>query len=138
MNSNGSPDAAARTVILVVDDEPFVLRVIGSILRARGYTVLSASNAMEALEVFRRSPAPRLLLTDVVMPGISGPELAANLLALDPGLRVLFTAGMPDSPLIRENILEKGHPFLPKPFLPSQLLDKIGEVLAPRACAAQA
>ena len=128
--SFGSQSDAPGTVILVVDDEPVVLRVVYSILGNRGYRVLAAGSAEQACEFFRKEPRIDLLFTDVVMPGTSGPELAQMLLRADPSLRVLFTAGMPDSPLIRNGVSGKGFELLPKPFLPSELVAKVEEVLA--------
>lgn len=138
MKSNGEErKSPAGCTILVVDDEAIVLRVMRGILANHGYRVLAAADANEALEMFRREPHIDLLLADVVMPGTSGPELAETLLLFDPGLRVLFTAGMPDSPLIRAGVLDRGFAFIPKPFLPGELIAKVREVMgAPRACAA--
>lgn len=128
MNGEHS-DQMPQPVILVVDDEAIVLRVLRGILANHGYRVLAAASGDEALDLFRREPHIDLLLTDVVMPGVTGPELAETLLMLDPGLRVLFTAGMPDSPLIRECIIERDHAFIPKPFLPLELVAAVRQVL---------
>lgn len=124
-------------VILAVDDEPVVLRVIQGILGRCGYKVLAARNGEEACELFNQAPQVDLLFTDVVMPGISGPELAELLLASNPGLRILFTAGMPDSPLIRAGVRDRGFELIPKPFLPAELSNRIRKVLdTPNARAA--
>jgi two-component system, cell cycle sensor histidine kinase and response regulator CckA len=124
------------SVILVVDDEPLVLRIIKGVLSMEGFRVLAAASAGEAMEVHEREPRIDLLLSDVVMPGVSGPELADVLLARDPGLRVLLTAGMPDTPVIRAAILDRGFAFIPKPFLPSELSAKVRQVLAKPCLAA--
>lgn len=129
MTSSGQQDRGSREVVLVVDDEPIVLRVFRGVLESGGYRVLAASCADEALDLFRREPQIDLLLTDVVMPEVSGPELADTLRLFDPGLRILFTAGMPDSPLIRSAVFDRGFAFLPKPFLPSELLAAVRLVL---------
>ena len=107
------------------------------LFRSGGYRVLAAPGADEALEIFRRESRIDLLLTDVVMPFVTGPELADTLLLFDPDLRILFTAGLPDSPLIRRSVLGRGYAFLPKPFLPSELLAMVRKVLA-RSVAAHA
>jgi CheY-like chemotaxis protein len=120
--------------ILVVDDEPYVLRVLRSILEYYGYRVLVASDAVEALAVFRARPEIDLLIADVVMPGMNGPDLADALLEINPRLRVLFTAGMPDTPLI-QSVVERGFAFLPKPYPPAVLLGKVREVLGSSASA---
>ena len=125
---------AARITVLIADDEPLVLSVLRGVLESRGYRVLGALSAEQALSLYQRHAAPvQLLLADVVMPGMSGPELAERLLEQQPDLRVLFIAGMPDSEQIRDHILRRGFDLLPKPFLPSELLRKIDEVLADRA-----
>jgi two-component system cell cycle sensor histidine kinase/response regulator CckA len=137
MEYKGEARESSAGTVLVVDDEAIVLRVMRGILANQGYRVLAAGGANEALEIFRREPHIDLLLTDVVMPGINGPELAEALLLFDPGLRVLFTAGMPDTPLIRKGVLERGFELIPKPFLPCELAAKVREVLVtPRVCAA--
>jgi CheY-like chemotaxis protein len=129
VSQNRNPGDQQGRTVLVVDDEPTVLRVICGILARRGYHVAGAATGQEALEMFDSLAPVDLLLTDVVMPGMSGPQLAERLMGLHPGLRVLFTAGMPDSPDIRRGIFDRGLTLLPKPFLPSQLMAKIEEVL---------
>ena len=121
-------------VVLAVDDEPIVLKVVSSILARSGYRVLTAASAEEALGIFEREPWVDLLLADVILPGRSGPELAETLLSRQPALRVLFTAGMPDSPMIRAGVLDKGYELIPKPFQAAELAARVRRVLeAPRA-----
>jgi DNA-binding NtrC family response regulator len=120
-----------RPVLLVVDDEPFVLSVVCSILSHAGFAVLSARSAAEALEVGRAHPGPiRLLLADVIMPGLSGPSLADAFTELHPETELMFMAGLPNTPEICERVIARGLAFLPKPFAPKVLLSKIDEVLA--------
>jgi two-component system, cell cycle sensor histidine kinase and response regulator CckA len=126
-------------VILAVDDEPLVLRIVSEILVNASYRVLCASSPQEALELARRTAGPiHLLLSDVVMPGMSGPCLADALENLRPETEVLFIAGLQDTPEVCERILERGRAFLPKPFTARALLDKVDQVLGRRAAAARA
>ncbi len=125
--------------VLVVDDEPTVLTVLVAILKAKGYGVIAARTGQEAVRLFRdRGTAVDLLLTDVVMPGMSGVEVAENLLETDPELKVLFIAGMPDSPDINDYVLARGRAFLPKPFLPATLIEEVEAILSRRTAGAYA
>ena len=117
-------------VILVVDDEPFVLGTVCNILSYAGYEVLSATGSQEAISLATARTGPiHLLISDVVMPGLRGPELADRLLELHPETRCLLMAGLPDEPQILSHVLGKGRGFLPKPFLPQTLINKVIEVL---------
>ena len=121
-------------VILVVDDEPVVLKIVSEILSNRGFRVLRASSPEEALDLARRHTGPiRLMLSDVVMPGLHGPDLAEALLEVHPEAECLFIAGLPDSPEIYGRILNRGRAFLPKPFAARTLLAKVDEVLGREA-----
>jgi PAS domain S-box-containing protein len=115
-----------ETVLLVEDEGP-VRDVARAVLDRLGYRVLAAANGEEALALVARHPGPvDLLLTDVVLPGPGGPEVAAAVRARRPACRVLFMSGYP------ENLAAglAGVPFLPKPFSPETLARKIREVLA--------
>jgi two-component system cell cycle sensor histidine kinase/response regulator CckA len=119
-----------REVILVVDDEPMVLSIVSHILTRAGYVVLRAASPEEALAVARsHSAAIHLLLSDVMMPNLSGPSLAERIAELHPETGRLFMAGLPDSAKVSERILSRGLPFLPKPFAARTLLEKVREVL---------
>ena len=119
-----------REVILVVDDEAFVLNIVSSILDNAGFTVFRASSATQALDIGKQYGGPiRLLLSDVIMPGLSGPCLADLFTVIHPETDCMFMAGLPDSPEICERILSRGIPFLPKPFFPRTLVSKVNEVL---------
>jgi two-component system cell cycle sensor histidine kinase/response regulator CckA len=99
------------------------------VLRNHGYRVLVASNAAEALQVVREhSGEIDLLLTDVVMPGLPGPELAARLETVMPGLRVLYVSGYADDSVARLGT-EEGINFLAKPFTGDALAARVREVL---------
>lgn len=109
-------DNPAKT-ILVVDDEPDVLRLVESILTDAGYNVVAARNAASAIQAFEDLPqCPHLLLTDVVMPGMSGPMLVDHLLGKQPDLKVLFMSGYDDRHVVQRYVVEKGFRLLPKPF----------------------
>jgi two-component system cell cycle sensor histidine kinase/response regulator CckA len=120
-----------RDVIVVADDEPFVLNIVSCILRNAGFEVLSAASPSEALEIARAYPGPiRLLLSDVIMPELSGPALADIFTELHPETECMFMAGLPDTPEVCDRIIRRGRAFLPKPFVPSTLVSKVHEVLA--------
>jgi CheY-like chemotaxis protein len=116
--------------VLVVEDEPTLREVVGAILRAHGYTVVLAADADEAERLAREQTGPfHLLLTDVVMPGRGGRELADRLAAARPGLRVLYMSGYTDDAVVRHGVLEAGVDFIQKPFTPGALARKVREVL---------
>jgi len=119
-----------REVILVVDDEPFVLNIVCCVLENAGFTVLRAASVAEALALAGRHSEPiHLLLSDVVMPGLSGPSLADRFAQVHAETEFMFMAGLPDSPEVCDRILSRGRAFLPKPFVPRTLLQKVHEVL---------
>lgn len=116
--------------ILVVEDEPVLLDLVSEVLGSHGYQVLGAGNAAEALRLCRSGSAPvNLLVTDVIMPGMSGSDLAEQVAALHSGTKVLFMSGYTDDYLGHHGILESGVSFLQKPFMPVHLLRKVREVL---------
>jgi two-component system cell cycle sensor histidine kinase/response regulator CckA len=105
-------------------------------LEDRGYTVLVAETAAAAIDLAERHPGPiHLVLADIVMPGMSGPEAAARLVALRPDTRVLYTSGYPGGATGRRNQLPPSAQLLGKPFTQQALLGKVREVLdaPPRA-----
>jgi PAS domain S-box-containing protein len=116
--------------ILLVEDEAELRRVITIVLSERGYRVLSAESAEEAADILEEWTGPlHLLLTDVVMPKVSGPELAEHLRAARPGLRVLFMSGYADDAVVRRGVQAGVMPLLNKPFMPEALARKVREVL---------
>lgn len=124
----GFPRGGDET-ILVVEDEDVVREVAARILRSQGYTVLEARNGEEALRWCDQHGGPlHLLLTDVVMPQMSGQELARRVQALRPDVRVLFTSGYSDS-IMRQQMPVVEGTFLQKPFAVRELLGKVREVL---------
>ncbi len=124
--------------ILLVDDQPDVRELARDMLAAKGYQVLEAGNAAEALQVGQNHAGHiDLLLTDVVMPGMSGHGLAAELRRQRPDVRVLYMSGFALMRAQHETLemnagLDPGSPILPKPFSAESLTQKVAEVLAPR------
>jgi CheY-like chemotaxis protein len=115
--------AAHGELVLVVEDEEQVRIVAARALTEAGYRVLVAESGERALEMMRHDGnRPVLALVDVVMPGLSGSELAAELARAIPGTRVLFTSGYTDGEILRRGLLEPGAAFLAKPFSPEALV----------------
>ena len=122
--------AAASETVLVVEDEAAIRQLTNLILQKAGYTVLLAESPVAAERIAGSHPGPiHLLLTDVVMPGMRGPELAERLLRLRPDLRVLYMSGYTDNAIAHHGFLDAGTEFLQKPFTPNGLMKKIREVL---------
>jgi CheY-like chemotaxis protein len=118
--------------ILVAEDEDGVRHIVTQMLREQGYTVLAASGGAEAIQIAQSHTGPvQLLVSDVMMPRMSGPELAQRLRGLRPDIRVLFVSGYADSEIVREGELEPNTDFLQKPFTREQLASKVREVLRP-------
>jgi CheY-like chemotaxis protein len=116
--------------ILIVEDEPVVRRLTVRALAERGYNVLEAEDGESALEVAREHRGDlQLLVTDVVMPGMNGKELADRLTAERPDLRVLYISGYAEHAVVRQGVLVEGIAFLSKPFDLSELARTVREVL---------
>ncbi len=119
-----------RETILLVEDEPAVRGLVHEALRLHGYTVLVARHGIEALLTGAKHMGPiHLLLTDVVMPQMSGPEVAERLTAVRPDLKVLYMSGYPDHPVFSQGGVKRETAFLQKPFTPNVLTSKVREVL---------
>ncbi|MBN1610631.1 MAG: response regulator [Polyangiaceae bacterium] len=122
--------ARGTETVLVVEDEDAVRRIAERILRGAGYRVLSASGGGDALLLCEKHRgAVDLLLTDVVMPQMSGPDLAARLTKLCPKLAVLYMSGYPDSAADHDAVLSAGRHLVGKPFAAAELTRKVREVL---------
>jgi PAS domain S-box-containing protein len=127
-----SPPAVAggSETLLIVEDEELVRALTVRSLRSLGYTCREARDAGEALRLLEEENVPvDLVITDVVMPGMSGGHLGERLAHLRPGLPVLYTSGFTDEDVIRRGLLEQGQPFLQKPFPLHDLARRVRETL---------
>jgi two-component system cell cycle sensor histidine kinase/response regulator CckA len=119
--------------ILLVEDQDEVRRVAQAILRKFGYHVIEARNAGEALLSCERHPRTiHLLLTDVVMPQMSGRELSERLTRIRPEMRVLYMSGYTENAIVHHGILDSGISYLQKPLVPEALARRVREVLDAR------
>jgi PAS domain S-box-containing protein len=126
------PDAEDhRGTILVVEDEPAVRRLVRTVLEDGGYRIREAANGREALEYMERGAGRvDLILTDVVMPDVTGPELVARLAPLEQALPVLFMSGYADTQLLSRGLDQSTIGVLRKPFTGEQLTTRVAEILA--------
>ena len=112
-----------------MEDEPALRMLVVTMLEEEGYLILQAGNGLDAIAVAEHHRGDiDLLLTDVVMPRMSGPELAQKLRGLRPGLEVLFMSGYNDSRLVHRGVEEANVNLLVKPFSPDELVLKVGEL----------
>jgi two-component system cell cycle sensor histidine kinase/response regulator CckA len=116
-------------VVLIVEDSDEVRYTMSEMLRALGYTVLETSHPQQALQL-AATHAPDLLITDVVLPGMRGGELARALQAMHPSMKTLFVSGYTENTIIERGELKPGMEFLAKPFTMAQLSAKVRHVLA--------
>ena len=125
-----SAPAGGSETLLVVEDQEEVRKLTKRVLAARGYTVLAARNGAEALEIVAQYPNRiHLMITDVVMPGMNGRELAQQACARRSDLKVLYVSGYTGEAVLQHRLLEPGVAFLQKPFAPDVLARKTREVL---------
>jgi two-component system, cell cycle sensor histidine kinase and response regulator CckA len=127
-----APAARSRAggeTVLVVEDADGLRELARRLLERQGYTVLVAANADEALRQCDEHPTIDVLLTDVVMPGTSGPELARQLGERQPALRVIYMSGYTEDAIVHHGVLNPGIAFLHKPFTSDTLGRKVREVL---------
>lgn len=124
------PDSIGSETILVVEDQPDVRRLTATILRTCGYQVLQAAGGAEALALASQYAKPiHLLVTDVVMPGMNGRELAERLKALRPDAKVIYTSGYADDLIANRGVHGTDFTYIAKPFSPETLSAKVREVL---------
>ena len=122
--------ARGAETILLVEDEKAVRMMIGKTLQSKGYAVLEAQHGQEALSICEDYSGPiHLMVTDVVMPLMSGKELAEQLAPQRPEMKVLYMSGYPDNSIVQHGVLEPGTEFLQKPFTLNTLEAKVREIL---------
>ena len=122
--------ARGTETLLIVEDEELILRVAKNVLSGLGYRVLTALDGPRALEMLEQTQEPlHLLITDVVMPRMAGPELARRVAVLRPGVRVLFSSGYTENTIVDHGVLQKGIDFLQKPYSPATLGVRVRDVL---------
>jgi len=127
--STESPRTGSETILLVEDDDA-VRAVAERALLRFGYDVLSAARGEDALRIAEEHPSQiDLLLTDIMMPGMNGVEVAASVARARPGIQVFFMSGYADQDLVRQGLLEAGTHFLQKPFTPQELAARIRGIL---------
>ncbi len=134
LQASAPPDvrqADAHETILLVEVDPLVREIAAESLRGLGYMMLVADNSLAALDVARRQKSIiNLLITDVVMAAMSGTRLAEELRVDRPELKVLYLSGYSDEAILHQTVTEEGVAFLPKPFTPAALAEKVGQVLS--------
>ena len=124
------PGGDSSGVILLVEEEAGVRQLTRRILDRAGYQVLEAANADDAERALADNEGPvDLMLTDVIMPGCGGPELYSRLVIRQPGLRVLYMSGYTPDSVARKAGLDRGLPFIQKPFTSLALLRQVSQAL---------
>jgi len=132
MSATTSPLQPPTRTILLVEDEDSVRQVTRHALESAGYLVLEASSAEQALAAFRRFEGSiNLLLTDVVMPSMSGTELAAQLKVMHPGFATVFMSGYAGTAGLSQAVIGVPDYYLQKPFSIAMLLSRVAEALSP-------
>jgi CheY-like chemotaxis protein len=120
--------------VLIVEDAEAIRALTRKVLMGQGYQVMEAGDGIAALRLVQAHEGPLdLVLTDVVMPGMGGRELAQHLTTLRPGVRLLYMSGYTADTMVHRGVLEDGVPFLPKPFTPEDLARKVRDALDARS-----
>lgn len=133
LDADSSPTEPRKQTILLVEDEEMVRGLVCEVLRREGYRVLTCSNAAEGIETSKRyGQGIDLLLTDIIMPGMSGPEMAARIQKDLPRLRVVFMSGYTEQALARAGGVDASFEYLQKPFTLKTLIQKLAKVLGNR------
>lgn len=128
------PPRAGKETVLVVDDDPAVRDVIRTVLEMAGYTVIGTGTVQDALDQLRSDERSiDLLLTDLVLPGMNGRELARLAADARPGMEVVYMSGYMDDSVASSGILEPGTPYIEKPFTADELVVMVGEALGRQA-----
>lgn len=128
---------SSSITILAVDDDREVLNFLEVVLRSAGYRVLRAEGGWNAIEVYEGcGETVHLLLTDVIMPDLTGPVVAERIRSRQPDLPVLFISGHHDADLVQRFVTQKGFALLPKPFTMESLLRGVDDALRPWTFAA--
>src|SRR5262245_5901660 len=124
------PETSGTETLLIVENESAIRNLLQVALKRNGYTVLAAESGREALEVVRNhAGAIHLLITDVVMPDMDGPELVRQLSTIRPDTRTLFVSGYMDDTLGERGILATNANFIQKPFSPRTIAQRVREIL---------
>jgi two-component system, cell cycle sensor histidine kinase and response regulator CckA len=124
------PAISGTETLLIVENEAAIRSLLQMALRKNGYTVLAAESGREALDVVSTHSGPiHLLITDVMMPDIDGPELVRRLSAIRPETRTLFMSGYMDDALGEQGVLPSSVNFIQKPFSPSTIAQKVRDIL---------
>jgi len=122
--------AKGHETILIVDDDDAVRQMVKTMLKLSGYTILEAADGQKAVETAEAHAAPiHLLITDIVMPHVSGREVAETLAPLKPGMRVLFISGYTEDVVVRQGVELAAADFLYKPFSLTSLTGKVRQIL---------
>ncbi len=131
-----APEAPVRSgsgTILLVEDDEMVLKMVSDMLEALGYMVIASESPVDALSLCEKGVTPiDLVITDVVMPQMSGKELRDKLIAFNPEMKILFMSGYTSNIIAQHGVLEEGMQFIQKPFSISLLAEKIRQMLAGR------
>ncbi len=123
-------DLTGSETVLIVEDDPNVRDMARKILKKKGYRVIETGDPRKALKLWEQNmDTIKLVLTDVIMPGMGGPKLAEQMRKQDPGTKVIFMSGYTEDAVARHDIQEEGEDFLQKPFTPKALAKKVREML---------
>jgi signal transduction histidine kinase/CheY-like chemotaxis protein len=124
------PVASGRETVLLVEDEPMVRALAREVLEQYGYTVICAADGQEGLDICKAFAGRiDLIITDVVMPRMSGREMAESVVSVRPDARILYMSGFTDDAIVRHGMLDEDFPFIQKPFSPEALASKARELL---------